>query len=193
MTPIDLGQYLLFLLLVLALTVPAGRYLTLVFAGEPILLARLLGPLERRIYRLMAVDPRAPMNWVEQAWAFTLTGLAGSAGLFALLMLQRLLPGPPGPEHLATPMTWDLALNTAVSFATGTTWQAYAGETTLRHAVQMAGLTTQGFLAGGTGLALGMAFIRAFAREETRDLGNFWADFIRGVVKSEDLWSRFGL
>ena len=182
MTPIDLGQYLLFLLLVLALTVPAGRYLTLVFAGEPILLARLLGPLERRIYRLMAVDPRAPMNWVEQAWAFTLTGLAGSAGLFALLMLQRLLPGPPGPEHLATPMTWDLALNTAVSFATGTTWQAYAGETTLRHAVQMAGLTTQGFLAGGSGLALGMAFIRAFAREAGTDLGNFWADFLRSVL-----------
>ena len=182
MTPIDLAQYLLFLLLVLALTVPAGRYLAHVFAGEPSLLTRFLGPLERRLYRLMGVDPQAPMTWVEQAWAFTLTGLVGSAGLFILLMLQRFLPGPPGPGYLATPMTWDLALNTAVSFATGTTWQAYAGETTLRHAVQMAGLTTQGFLAGGTGLALGMAFIRAFAREETRDLGNFWADFIRGVL-----------
>jgi len=69
-----------------------------------------------------------------------------------------------------------------VSFATGTTWQAYAGETTLRHAVQLAGLATQGFLAGGTGLALGLAFIRGFAREETRALGNFWADFIRAVL-----------
>jgi K+-transporting ATPase ATPase A chain len=182
MTSGDLGQYLLFLALVLALAVPAGRYLERVFAGEPVLLERLLGPLERWIYRIMGVAPRAPMDWVEQAWAFALTGLAGAVGLFALLMIQRFLPGPPSQAHLPTPMTWDLALNTAVSFATGTTWQAYAGETTLRHAIQLAGLTTQGFLAGGTGLALGMAFIRAFAGEANPDLGNFWADFLRGVL-----------
>jgi len=180
MTPADLAQYLLFLALTLALAVPAGHYLARVFTGGPLLLERVLGPLERALYRLMGVDPEADMDGREQAWAFTLTGLAGSAGLFGLLMLQRFLPGPPGPGHLSTPMTWDLALNTAVSFATGTTWQAYAGETTLRHAAQMAGLATQGFLAGGTGLAL--AFIRAFAREGTPGLGNFWADFIRSVL-----------
>ena len=182
MTPADLGQYLIFLALTLALAVPAGHYLARVFTGERLLLERVLGPLERALYRLMGVDPEVDMDWREQAWAFTLTGLAGSAGLFGLLMVQRFLPGPPSPGYLPTPMTWDLALNTAVSFATGTTWQAYGGETTLRHAVQMAGLTTQGFLAGGTGLALGLAFIRAFAREETAGLGNFWSDFIRAVL-----------
>jgi K+-transporting ATPase ATPase A chain len=135
----DLAQYALFLILVALATAPIGRYLERIFTGDAGLLERALGPLERRIYRLMGVDPGAGMGWKEQAWAFTLAGLAGTAGLFALLLVQRWLPGPPSGNYLATPMTWDLALNTAVSFATGTTWQAYSGETTLRHAVQMVG------------------------------------------------------
>jgi K+-transporting ATPase ATPase A chain len=182
MAALDFAQYALFLLLVLLATVPAGRYMERIFTGDAGPLERILGPLERGIYRLMGVDPKAEMNWRACTWAFTLTGLAGTAGLFGLLMLQSILPGPPTDAHLSTPMTWDLALNTAVSFATGTTWQAYSGEATLRHGVQMLGLTTQGFLAGGTGLALGMAFIRGFVRSRTRHLGNFWSDFIRGVL-----------
>ena len=176
------AQYALFLSLVLLATVPAGRYLHRVFSGGPVLLERVLGPLERRCYRLLGVDPGADMDWVEQARAFTVAGLLGAALLFGLLLLQRFLPGPPSAAHLPTPMTWDLALNTAVSFATGTTWQAYAGETTLQHSVQLAGLVTQGFLAGGTGLALGMAFIRGFSGTDTQRLGNFWSDYLRGVL-----------
>jgi K+-transporting ATPase ATPase A chain len=183
MSPSDLAQYVLFLLLVGGLTVPAGRYLEWVFeGGKAGLLEAVLGPLERWLYRLMGVDPKTDMDWKAWAWAFTSIGLLGAAALFALLMLQRLLPGPPSAANLPTPMTWDLALNTAVSFATGTTWQAYSGETTLRHLVQMLGLVTQGFLAGGTGLALGMAFLRGFVRNEAEGLGNFWSDFLRAVL-----------
>jgi K+-transporting ATPase ATPase A chain len=178
----DFAQYALFLLVVILATVPAGAYLDCVFSGRPLLLGRALRPLERGLYRLLGVDPAADMDWREGAWAFTATGSMGAVFLFGLLMVQRLLPGPPAAAHLATPMTWDLALNTAVSFATGTTWQAYSGETTLRHGVQMVGLVTQGFLAGGMGLALGMAFIRGFARDEARGLGSFWADLVRGVL-----------
>jgi K+-transporting ATPase ATPase A chain len=182
MSPGDLAQYALFLLLVFGLTVPAGRYLERVFSGEGVWPDRWLGPIERGLHRLMGLDPKADMDWKAQAWAFTLIGLVGAAGLFGVLMAQRLLPGPPSAANLPTPMTWDLALNTAVSFATGTTWQAYSGETTLQHAVQMLGLVTQGFLAGGAGLAVGMAFIRGFARSEATGLGNFWSDFIRSVL-----------
>jgi K+-transporting ATPase ATPase A chain len=181
MTPRDLAQYGLFLLLTLALSVPAGAYLERVVQGRAAL-GRILGPLERGLLRAMGVDPRVSMDWKAQVWAFTATGLAGSAGLFGLLLVQRALPGPPGPGQLTTPMTWDLALNTAVSFATGTTWQAYAGETTLQHGVQMVGLVTEGFLAGGTGLALGLAFIRGFSLEESPGLGNFWSDLVRSVL-----------
>ena len=178
----DLAQYAGFLLLVALATVPAGRYMARVFTGQPVLLTRVLGPLERGTYRILGVDPTEDMDWAAQARAFTVTGLVGAALLFGLLLLQRFLPGPPSSAQLATPMTWDLALNIAVSFATGTTWQAYAGETTLRHSVQLAGLVTQGFLAGGTGLALGMAFIRAFSGAETERLGNFWSDYVRATL-----------
>ena len=79
-------------------------------------------------------------------------------------------------------MTVDLAFNTAVSFATTTTWQAYAGETTMSYFSQMAGLAAQNFLAGAAGLAVGIAFIRGFARTHTDRLGNFWVDLTRATL-----------
>lgn len=79
-------------------------------------------------------------------------------------------------------MTWDLALNTAISFSTTTTWQAYGGETTLRYLTQLVGLVSQNFLAGAAGLALGIAFIRGFSRERSATIGNFWVDLIRGLL-----------
>src|SRR5664279_1557982 len=105
MAPSDLIQYLLFLILMLGLAAPAGRYMERVFSGQALLLERVLGPLESRIYRLMGVDPKADMDWKAQAWAFTLAGLVGAVGLFGLLMMQRLLPGPPSTGNLSTPMT----------------------------------------------------------------------------------------
>jgi K+-transporting ATPase ATPase A chain len=79
-------------------------------------------------------------------------------------------------------MTADLAANTAVSFTTTTTWQAYAGESTLRYLAQVIGLVAQNFLAGAAGLAVGFAFIRGLARERSATLGNFWVDLIRSLL-----------
>ena len=97
-------------------------------------------------------------------------------------MLQRWLPGGPDDRYLTTPMTPDLAANTALSFSTTTTWQAYGGETTLRYLTQVVGLASQNFLAGAAGLAVGMAFIRGFARERSATLGNFWVDLVRALL-----------
>src|SRR5262249_56007426 len=83
------------------------------------------------------------------------------------------------PEPLAP----DLAMNTAISFATTTTWQAYAGETTLSYVSQIVGLATQNFLAGAAGLAVGVAFARGLARSGTAALGNFWVDVTRGALR----------
>jgi K+-transporting ATPase ATPase A chain len=178
----DLIQYGAFLLAVALASVPMGGYLARVFRRGPVGWAGPLDALERGVLRVLGVDPAWDMDGRDQAWAFTTLGLAGAAGLFLLLLAGRWLPGPPGDAHLPTPMTWDLALNTAVSFATGTTWQAYGGETTLRHALQMVGLVTQGFLAGGSGLAMGLAVVRGFARNRTGGLGNFWSDLVRAVL-----------
>lgn len=80
------------------------------------------------------------------------------------MTIQAWLPGGPLDRYLTTPMTPDLAANTALSFSTTTTWQVYGGETTLRYLIQVVGLATQNFLAGAAGLAVGVAFIRGFAR-----------------------------
>lgn len=106
----------------------------------------------------------------------------GTEGLFLLLLSQRWLPGGPGDRYLTTPTTVDLAANTAISFSTTTTWQAYGGETTLRYLTQLVGLVSQNFLAGAAGLALGIAFIRGFARDRSATVGNFWVDLIRGLL-----------
>jgi K+-transporting ATPase ATPase A chain len=79
-------------------------------------------------------------------------------------------------------MSLDLAANTAISFTTTTTWQAYGGETTLRYLTQVIGLVSQNFLAGAAGLAVGIAFIRGFARERSATIGNFWVDLVRALL-----------
>src|SRR5208337_5356730 len=72
--------------------------------------------------------------------------------------------------------------NTAISFSTTTTWQAYGGETTLRYLTQLLGLVSQNFLAGAAGLAVGIAFIRGLARERSATVGNFWVDLVRALL-----------
>ena len=90
------------------------------------------------------------------------------------------------PLHLndpGTPMTPGLAWNTAVSFVTNTNWQAYSGESTQGHLVQMAGLAVQNFVSAAVGMAVAIALVRGFARTRTGELGNFWVDLVRGTLR----------
>lgn len=174
-------QYGVFLALVTLLVRPVGAYLARVFAGERTPLDPLCRPIERGLYRLTGVDPRAEMDWRGYAGAFVAFGLVGALFLFVLLLLQSRLPWYDAAA-LPTPLTWHLALNTAISFATTTTWQAYGGETAMSYLTQMLGLAAQNFLAGAAGLAIGIAFIRSLAREQTDALGNFWVDLTRAIL-----------
>ncbi len=176
-----LAQYAVFLLTVTLLVKPVGRYMARVFAGERTALDPLLCPLERLIYRLTAVKPNREMRWQEYAQAFVIFSMAGTLLLYAILRLQRFLPWF-FPTHMTTPMTPDLAMNTAVSFSTTTTWQAYGGETTMSYFSQIVGLTVQNFLAGAAGLAVGVAFARGMARDRAETLGNFWFDLVRSIL-----------
>jgi K+-transporting ATPase ATPase A chain len=121
------------------------------------------------------------MDWSTYARAFVLFGLAGTLLLYGILRLQRWLPGA-DPRYLRTVMTPDLAMNTAISFATTTTWQAYGGESTLGPWAQMLGLGAQNVVAGAAGLAIGMAMIRGLSRERMDRLGNFWVDVVRASL-----------
>ena len=117
----------------------------------------LLRPIERAIYRLTGVDAQAEMSWKQYASSFILFSGVGTLVLFVILRLQRFLPWF-DPRYLTTPLTPDLAMNTAISFSTTTTWQAYAGETTMSYFSQLVGPDGAEFSrgSGGTGRGCGL-------------------------------------
>ncbi|MBX7054710.1 MAG: potassium-transporting ATPase subunit KdpA [Pyrinomonadaceae bacterium] len=172
-------QILVFFEIVLLLTKPTGMFLKKVYCDEQHLLKRILTPFERMIYRLIGVDPSAEMNWKRYSVAMLLFSLVSTLALYALQRLQGYLPL--NPQDIAAPSV-DSSFNTAVSFVTNTNWQGYAGESTMSYLTQMAGLTVQNFASAAVGMALAIAFIRGIARHETENLGNFWADLVRGTI-----------
>ena len=174
-------QYVLFVAIVTILVKPLGGYLERVFSRQRTVLDRLCLPVERLIYRITAVDPNLEMTGKEYATCFVFFGFAGTVLLYAILRMQQFLPWF-FPQYHTTPLSPDLALNTAISFSTITTWQAYAGESTMSYFSQMVGLCAQNFLAAAAGLAVGVAFIRGLARQVSDTLGNFWVDLTRALL-----------
>jgi len=174
-------QYAAFLLILTLLVKPLGGYMARVFQGQRTFLDPVLKPVERHLYRVAAVDERQEMDWKQYAVSFVLFSFCGTLLLYGILRLQRFLPWFYS-AYQTTPLTPDLSMNTAISFSTTTTWQAYGGETTMSYFSQMVGLTAQNFLAGAAGLAVGVAFIRGFARQKTDKLGNFWVDLVRALL-----------
>jgi K+-transporting ATPase ATPase A chain len=174
-------QYALFVAIVTVLVKPLGGYLERVFSRQRTSLDRLCLPVERLVYRITAVDPNVEMSGKEYATCFVFFGLTGTLLLYAILRMQQFLPWF-FPQYHATPLSPDLALNTAISFSTTTTWQVYAGENTMSYFSQMVGLCAQNFLAGAAGLAVGIAFIRGLSRQLSDRLGNFWVDLTRALL-----------
>jgi potassium-transporting ATPase potassium-binding subunit len=134
---------------------------------------------ERGIYRLVGVNPYSEQSW--GIYARSVLGFSAVSVLF-LYALQRL------QNHLwlslgFPPVDPDGAWNTAVSFTTNTNWQWYSGESTMGHLVQMSGLAVQNFLSAAVGIAVAVALVRGFARSQTDQLGNFWVDLVRIVVR----------
>jgi K+-transporting ATPase ATPase A chain len=172
-------QTVLIFVVLLALVKPLGIFMARVFQGERTFLSPLLSPCERLIYRISGVNPEDEMGWRRYAGAMLLFNLVLLAALFIMLMTQHLLPLNP---QKVPPFTWQLALNTAISFVTNTNWQAYAGEQSASYFTQMVGLAMHNFVSAATGMAIVIALIRGFARRKTSLLGNFWVDMTRGTL-----------
>ncbi|MEZ0363985.1 potassium-transporting ATPase subunit KdpA [Mycobacterium sp. pUA109] len=154
---------------------PLGDYMYRVYSSDKHSRA------ERLIYRLIGAHPSAEQTWATYARSVLAFSAVSVVLLFVLQLVQGTLP-----LHLrnpATPMTPALAWNTAVSFVTNTNWQAYPGETTQGHLVQMAGLAVQNFVSAAVGMAVAVALVRGFARRRTGELGNFWVDLVRGTLR----------
>ncbi|BBX97824.1 potassium-transporting ATPase subunit KdpA [Mycobacterium lacus] len=165
-------------LLVLALAVvhvPLGDYMYRVYSS------RKHSRTERFIYRLIGANPEADQTWKAYARSVLAFSAVSVIFLFVVQLVQGRLP-----LHLHDPstrMTPALAWNTAVSFVTNTNWQAYSGESTQGHLVQMAGLAVQNFVSAAVGMAVAVALVRGFARTRTGELGNFWVDLTRGTLR----------
>ncbi len=178
MTTNGILQISFYLLILTLLAKPVGLYLVKVYDGGTFL-DRILGPIERSIYKLTFVDAQREMNWKQYGIAMLIFSLFSSLALYAIQRLQFFLPA--NPQSLAAPSE-HLSFSTAVSFVTNTNWQAYAGETTMSYFTQMAGLTVQNFKSAAVGMALAVVFIRGISRFRTDKLGNFWRDTVRGVL-----------
>ena len=175
----DWTWLILFFVVLALLIVPVGSFIAKVFQGEHTILSPLTRPAEEWIYRASGINPGDEMDWKAFVVAMLLFHFIGIVAVFLFENLQQALPLNPAGVG-AVP--WDLALNTAVSFATNTNWQAYAGETTMSYLTQMMALTVQNFLSAAAGMAILVALIYAFTRKSTDRLGNYWVLIVRGVL-----------
>ncbi|HSX71016.1 MAG TPA: potassium-transporting ATPase subunit KdpA, partial [Pseudomonas sp.] len=175
----DYGLILAFFVLVLAPAPWLGRYLYRAMEGERTLLTPLLQPLERACFRVAGIDQKREQDWKTYALALLTFTLASLLTLFAILLLQGVLPL--NPRQLPG-LEWTLAFNTAVSFVTNTNWQAYSGEAALSYFSQAVGLAVQNFVSPAVGLAVMVAFARGIARKSSAGIGNFWVDLTRATL-----------
>src|SRR5512139_2812242 len=183
-------QLILYFVVLIALAKPLGAFMARVYEGRATRLDRIIGPIERLIYRLSGVNSQAEMNWKTYALAMLLFNLFGLIVVYVLQRMQGALPLNPQGLGAVSP---DSSFNTAVSFATNTNWQGYGGEVTMSYLTQMLALTVQNFVSAATGMAVLVALIRGLRKAPPVSpplgtggmkggVGNFWVDVTRSVL-----------
>ncbi|MFK4185344.1 potassium-transporting ATPase subunit KdpA [Streptomyces sparsogenes] len=175
MSPVLAGVLqMLALIAALALVhVPLGNYMARVYSSDRHL------RVEKWIYKGIGANPDTEMRWHAYLRGVLAFSAVGVLFLYLLQRLQGVLPGSLGFASIDP----DQAFNTAASFVTNTNWQSYAGEQAMGHVVQTAGLAVQNFVSAAVGMAVAVALVRGFARSRTGELGNFWADLVRGTLR----------
>jgi K+-transporting ATPase ATPase A chain len=178
-TPNGIFQLAFYVVVLLALVKPLGAYMARVYEGRRVALDRVLGGIERLVYRAGGVWPNTEMGWKTYTLAMLSFNLVGLLAVYLLQRLQGVLPL--NPQGLAA-VSPDSAFNTAVSFTSNTNWQGYGGETTMSYLTQMLALSVQNFVSAASGMATLIALIRGFARRSADTIGNFWVDLTRGTL-----------
>ncbi|MFE9096942.1 potassium-transporting ATPase subunit KdpA [Streptomyces sp. NPDC007264] len=153
--------------------VPLGNYMAKVFSADK------HWRVEKWIYRGIGANPDAEMRWSAYLRGVLAFSAVSVLFLYLLQRIQGVLPGSFGFSSIEPAQ----AFNTAASFVTNTNWQSYYGEQAMGHVVQTAGLAVQNFVSAAVGIAVAVALVRGFARSRTGELGNFWADLVRGTIR----------
>ncbi|WP_371526758.1 potassium-transporting ATPase subunit KdpA [Streptomyces sp. NBC_01283] len=175
MSPVLAGA-LQFLALIVALALayrPLGDHMAKVYSSDKHL------RVEKWIYKGIGANPDAEMRWPAYLRGVLAFSAVSVLFLYLLQRLQGTLPGSLGFKSIDP----DQAFNTAASFVANTNWQSYYGEQAMGHVVQTGGLAVQNFVSAAVGIAVAVALVRGFARSRTGELGNFWSDLVRGVVR----------
>ena len=175
----DWLQLVVFIIIIMVLVRPLGGWMARVYTGQPHLLSPVIGRIEQEFLSPGGTTLEQEMDWKEFAIALMVFSVPCILFVFFLQLFQQYLPL--NPAGLAA-VPWDLSLNTAVSFATNTNWQAYVPEVTVSSFTQMAGLAVQNFLSAACGMAVLAALILAFSRRSASTIGNFWVLLIRSVM-----------
>jgi potassium-transporting ATPase potassium-binding subunit len=166
-------QLLAVVVLVVVLHVPLGNYMAWVYSDTRNWRA------EKLIYRLIGAEPDDQQRWSKYGTSVLAFSAVSILFLYGLLLVQTHLPEPWG--HAG--MNPALAFNTAVSFVTNTSWQNYPGESTLGHVGLVAGLGVQAFASAAVGMCVAVALIRGLVQRQVHELGNFWVDLVRSVIR----------
>ena len=176
-------QILFFALLIFAITKPLGLYMFRVFEEDHQPLPRLLGPIERLLYKLCGVNPKVQQDWKQYTLGMLIFSAITLLVTYGIERLQQILPL--NPQNFG-PVAPDLAFDTAASFTTNTNWQAYTGESTMSYLTQMAGLAWHNFMSAAIGIGIALALARGITYRlqagAARTLGNFWVDLVRATV-----------
>jgi potassium-transporting ATPase potassium-binding subunit len=181
MTGTGVLQILAFFGLILLVTKPIGLFMSRLFQGERTILHPVLRPVETLVYTLCGVREDQEQRWTQYAASLLSFSVFSFLFVYAFQRLQGYLPlNPQGFGAGQVPP--DVAFNTAISFTTNTNWQAYSGESTFSYLVQMTALSVQNFASAAAGIAVAIALIRGFARQETDRIGNFWVDLTRATL-----------
>jgi potassium-transporting ATPase potassium-binding subunit len=181
MTPNGWLQIAVYFLIILAVAKPMGLFMARLFEGKKTFLHPVLRPIETLTYKAVGINEKTEQRWTQ----YTASLLAFSIFSFLFVYLLQRLQGvlPLNPQGFgAAQTTPDLSFNTAVSFMTNTNWQSYSGESTLSYFVQMAALTVQNFASAAAGIAVAIALVRGFARQQANSIGNFWVDLTRAIL-----------
>ncbi|MFF6883030.1 potassium-transporting ATPase subunit KdpA [Streptomyces sp. NPDC012421] len=175
MSPVLAGVLqLLALIVALGLSYrPLGDHMARVYSSE-----KHYKP-ERWLYKAVGANPDTQMRWPAYLRGVLAFSVVSVLFLYLLQRVQGSLPGSLGFVSIDP----DQAFNTAASFVANTNWQSYYGEQAMGHVVQTGGLAVQNFVSAAVGMAVAVALVRGFARSRSGELGNFWADLVRGVVR----------
>lgn len=155
--------------LAIALAVPLGNYMALIYDGR-CRVPKWLQWFEQR------------MDTGEQDWKkYTFSLLYFNVGIFitgfAILSLQPYLPLNPDGKKMLAPTT---IFNTVCSFLSNTNLQHYSGEVHLSYFSQLFFICWKQFITPSIGLCALVAIIRGFRGD--KHMGNFYVDMWRSVV-----------